>query len=44
VSNFIETAVPPGERERAAEVLLRILNGSLFELDALAREAHGRKP
>ena len=44
VSNFIETAVPPAERERAAEVLLRILNGSLFELDTLAREAHGRKP
>ena len=44
VSNFIETAVPPAERERAAEVLLRILNGSLFELDTLARETHGRKP
>ncbi|MCA0328239.1 MAG: cytochrome c biogenesis protein ResB, partial [Proteobacteria bacterium] len=44
VSDFIETAVPAAERERAAEVLLRILNGSLFELNALAREAKGKKP
>ena len=44
VSDFIETAVPAAERERAAEVLLRILNGSLFELNALAREAQGKKP
>ncbi len=44
VSDFIETAVPEGERERAADVLLRILNGSLFELNAVAREAAGKKP
>ena len=44
VSDFIESAVPEGERERAAEVLLRILNGSLYELNALAREADGKKP
>ncbi|MFT3779522.1 MAG: cytochrome c biogenesis protein ResB [Ottowia sp.] len=44
ISAFIESAVPEAERERAAEVLLRILNGSLYELNALAREAHGRKP
>ncbi|MBS0303452.1 MAG: cytochrome c biogenesis protein ResB, partial [Proteobacteria bacterium] len=44
VSDFIESAVPAGERERAADVLLRILNGSLFELNALARQAHGEKP
>jgi cytochrome c biogenesis protein len=30
--------VPEAERERISEVLLRILNGSLFELDRLARE------
>lgn len=44
VSDFIETAVPKGERERAASVLLRILNGCLFELDTLAREQQGEAP
>ena len=44
VSDFIDTAVPEGERERAAEVLLRILNGSLLELNALAREQQGKPP
>ncbi len=44
ISDFIENAVPEGERERAADVLLRILNGSLFELNAAAREAAGKKP
>ncbi|MFT4193492.1 cytochrome c biogenesis protein ResB [Ottowia sp.] len=44
VSDFIESAVPEAERERAAEVLLRIVNGSLYELNVLAREASGRKP
>ena len=43
ISDFIETAVPEAERERAADVLLRILNGSLFELNAGAREAAGKK-
>ncbi|MDO5623973.1 MAG: cytochrome c biogenesis protein ResB [Pseudomonadota bacterium] len=44
ISDFMETAVPEGERERAADVLLRILNGSLFQLNALAREAAGKPP
>ncbi len=44
ISDFMETAVPEGERERAADVLLRILNGSLLELSAVAREADGKKP
>lgn len=44
VSDFIESAVPEAERERAADVLLRILNGSLFQLNALAREAAGKPP
>ncbi len=43
ISDFIETAVPEAERERAADVLLRILNGSLFELNAGARKAAGKK-
>lgn len=44
ISDFIQGAVPEGERERAAEVLLRILNGSLLELNALTREAAGLQP
>ncbi len=42
ISDFIETAVPQTERERAAEVLLRILNGSLLELNQLVRQTHGK--
>ncbi|MFT7721515.1 MAG: cytochrome c biogenesis protein ResB [Roseateles sp.] len=38
LSQFIERDVPEGERPRVSEVLLRILNGSLFELYQLARE------
>ena len=44
ISDFMETAVPEAERERAAEVLLRILNGTLLELSALARETQGKPP
>ena len=44
ISEFIQAAVPEGERERAAEVLLRILNGSLLELNALVRESNQQKP
>ncbi|MDO5691669.1 MAG: cytochrome c biogenesis protein ResB [Pseudomonadota bacterium] len=44
ISDFMESAVPEAERERAAEVLLRILNGTLFELSALARETQGKPP
>jgi cytochrome c biogenesis protein len=38
LSQFIERDVPEAERQRVSEVLLRILNGSLFELHQLARE------
>jgi cytochrome c biogenesis protein len=41
LSAFIERDVPQPERERISEVLLRILNGSLLELDRLARERQG---
>lgn len=44
VSRFIEQAVPEAERERAAEVLLRILNGTLFELNQQVRQQHGKAP
>ena len=44
VSDFIEANVPEAERSRAAEVLVRILNGSLFELLQLTRERAGLAP
>lgn len=40
-SQFIETTVPEADRGRVSEVLLRILNGALFELNQLAREGAG---
>jgi cytochrome c biogenesis protein len=42
VSRFMESSVPETERERASEVLVRILNGTLFEVLQLAREREGR--
>ncbi|MFG6465202.1 cytochrome c biogenesis protein ResB [Roseateles sp. BYS87W] len=42
LSQFIEREVPEAERQRVSEVLLRILNGSLFELHQLAREHAGQ--
>jgi cytochrome c biogenesis protein len=44
VSDFIDTNVPQAERPRAGEVLVRILNGSLFELAQVSRERAGLKP
>jgi cytochrome c biogenesis protein len=44
LARFIETSVPEGERARVSEVLLRILNGSLFELANLSRERAGLAP
>lgn len=41
VSAFLEANVPPQERERASDVLIRILNGTLFELAQLSRQADG---
>ncbi|NCT85402.1 MAG: cytochrome c biogenesis protein ResB [Comamonadaceae bacterium] len=41
LSQFIERDVPESDRQRVSEVLLRILNGSLFELHQLARERAG---
>jgi cytochrome c biogenesis protein len=41
VSAFLEANVPEAERDRAGEVLLRILNGTLFELYQLSRQAAG---
>ncbi len=44
VSQFMEKNVPEAERARAGEVLVRILNGTLFELEQLARERAGLAP
>ncbi len=41
VADFIEANVPEAERSKAGEVLVRILNGVLFELAQLAREKAG---
>jgi cytochrome c biogenesis protein len=38
LGQFLETSVPEAERNRISEVLLRIVNGSLFELANIARE------
>ena len=44
ISDFMEANVPEAERSRAGEVLIRILNGTLFELVQLTRENVGLKP
>lgn len=44
LSQFIEGTVPEADRQRVADVLLRILNGSLFELEQLVRQADGQAP
>ncbi len=44
IADFMEVAVPEGDRERAGEMLLRILNGTLFELSSVARESQGKPP
>lgn len=44
VSDFMEANVPEAERARAGEVIVRILNGALFELAQLSREKAGHKP
>jgi len=44
VSTFLDENVPEAERERASDVLVRILNGALFELMQLSRERDGLKP
>lgn len=44
ISDFIESNVPEAERPRAGEVVVRILNGTLFELAQVARERAGLPP
>ncbi|MFT3813810.1 MAG: cytochrome c biogenesis protein ResB [Acidovorax sp.] len=44
VSDFMEANVPEAERAKASEVLVRILNGTLFELAQVTRERAGLAP
>jgi cytochrome c biogenesis protein len=44
VAAFLQSNVPDAERERAGDVLVRILNGTLFELLQLSREKAGLAP
>ena len=44
VSDFIEANVPEAERPKAGDVLIRILNGALFELAQISLERAGIKP
>ncbi|HEY1229877.1 MAG TPA: cytochrome c biogenesis protein ResB, partial [Ramlibacter sp.] len=44
VSEYLESRVPEAERNRAGEVVVRILGGALFELAQLSRERAGVKP
>ncbi|MCB1978172.1 MAG: cytochrome c biogenesis protein ResB [Burkholderiaceae bacterium] len=44
IAQFMEDNVPEAERERAGEVLVRILNGALFELAQITRERAGLAP
>ena len=44
LSAFIEANIPQAERERFSDVLLRILNGTLFELYQLSRTQAGLPP
>ena len=41
ISDFMEANVPEAERARAGEVLVRILNGVLFQLAQITRETAG---
>jgi len=44
ISDFMEINVPEAERSRAGEVLVRILNGVLFELVVMTREQANLPP
>ena len=44
ISDFMDSNVPEAERERAGEVLVRILNGVLYELTQQVRAQAGQKP
>lgn len=43
-SRFVEHTVPEAERQKVAEVLLRILNGSFYELAQISRSRAAQPP
>ncbi|KQP23228.1 cytochrome c biogenesis protein ResB [Pseudorhodoferax sp. Leaf267] len=44
IADFMESNVPEAERGRASEVLIRILNGVLFELVQMTQQRAGAQP
>jgi cytochrome c biogenesis protein len=44
LGQFLESSVPEAERQRISEALLRIVNGSIYELANVAREKAGLAP
>jgi cytochrome c biogenesis protein len=44
MADFMETNVPEAERTKAGDVLVRILNGTLFEMTQMVRAQAGLKP
>jgi cytochrome c biogenesis protein len=44
LSDFMEANIPEAERARAGEVVVRIVNGALFEVAQIARTRTGAKP
>lgn len=44
VADFVERAVPKAEQEKAAEVLLRLMSGALWDVWQIAREGEGAPP
>ena len=44
IAQFMETNVPEAERERASQVLIHILSGTLFELAQMTRERANLAP
>ncbi len=44
IADFTDVNVPEAERGRASEVLVRILNGVLFEMTQMTRQQNGLKP
>jgi len=44
LADFLEANVPEAERARAGEMFVRILNGTLLELDTVVREQARAKP
>jgi cytochrome c biogenesis protein len=44
MADFMETNVPEAERTKAGDVLIRILNGTLFEMTQMVRAQAGLKP